>query len=82
MRFVIFAGWLALLLALLWPFLKRWLIGRVPLRRVLRDELVKDPVCETYVLRSRALTRTVGGTTFYFCSRKCAGRYTGLREGT
>ena len=82
MRLLVFAGWLVVLAVVFWPFLKRWLIGRVPLRRVLRDELVKDPVCETYVLRSRALTRTVRGTTFYFCSRKCAGRYTGLREGT
>ena len=81
MRLLVFAGWLVVLAVIFWPFLKRWLLGRPGLRRVLKDELVKDPVCETYVLRSLALTRTVGGTTFYFCSRKCAGRYTGLPEG-
>lgn len=81
MRLLVFAGWLVVLAVIFWPFLKRWLLGRPALRRVLKDELVKDPVCETYVLRSRALTRTVGGTTYYFCSRECAGRYTSLREG-
>ena len=82
MRVFVFIGWLLVLSVLLWPFFKRWLATRPHRPRALRDELVKDPVCETYVLRSRALTRTVGGTTFYFCSRECAGRYTGLREGT
>lgn len=82
MRFLVFAGWLFLLYVLVWPFLKRWLASRSRAQRALRDELVKDPVCETYVLRSRALARTVGGRTYYFCSRECAGRYTGLREGT
>ena len=82
MRLLVFVGWVAVLGVIFWPFLKRWLLGQPALRRVLKDQLVKDPVCETYVLRSRALNRTVRGTTFYFCSRECAGRYTGLREGT
>jgi len=81
MRLLFLVGWLALLLALFWPFIRRRLLRRPRRPGALNDELVKDPVCETYVLRSRALTRTVGGTTYYFCSRECAGRYTGLREG-
>jgi YHS domain-containing protein len=44
------------------------------------DELVKDPVCHTYVLRSKALSRTVGGVTHYFCGPDCASRYSALRE--
>jgi YHS domain-containing protein len=78
MRVLVFAGWLFLLLVFLWPFLRRWLTRQLHRPRALRDELVKDPVCKTYVLRSRALVRTVGGTTHYFCSPECAGRYTGL----
>ena len=39
------------------------------------DELVKDPVCQTYVLRSHALTRGDGADLHYFCSADCARRY-------
>lgn len=41
----------------------------------LRDELVRDPVCETYIPRTRAITRTAGATTYYFCSPDCAARF-------
>lgn len=44
-------------------------------RHALRDELVRDPVCETYIPRSRAITRTAGDTTYYFCSPDCAARF-------
>ena len=40
-----------------------------------RDELVKDPVCQTYVVRSRAVRRPARGGTRYFCSSACAKRY-------
>lgn len=40
-----------------------------------RDELVKDPVCQTYVLMSRAVRGEAGGAPTYFCSRECAARY-------
>jgi YHS domain-containing protein len=40
-----------------------------------RDELVKDPVCQTYVLMSRAVRGEAGGAPTYFCSRDCAARY-------
>lgn len=40
-----------------------------------RDELVKDPVCQTYVVMSRAVKSEVGGVTVHFCSRECAERY-------
>lgn len=43
--------------------------------RALRDELVKDPVCETYVPRRSALTRTAGGATYYFCGPVCAEKF-------
>ncbi len=34
-------------------------------------KMVRDPVCGTYVVPTRALTTTHGGDTFYFCSEKC-----------
>lgn len=39
------------------------------------DELVKDPVCQTYVVRSRAVCRAEGGEPRYFCSDACARRW-------
>ena len=45
-------------------------------RRTLPDELVKDPVCQTYVVRSRAVSRGGDGAP-YFCSTDCARRYSG-----
>jgi YHS domain-containing protein len=40
-----------------------------------RDELVKDPVCHTYVVRSRAVRRPTRSGPRYFCSSACARRY-------
>jgi YHS domain-containing protein len=41
-----------------------------------RDELVKDPVCGVYVVRSRAVRRDGSEGPLYFCSAACARRYT------
>jgi YHS domain-containing protein len=43
--------------------------------RSLRNELVKDPVCETYVPRRTAVARTAGTATYYFCSPACAAKF-------
>jgi len=47
----------------------------VPARRGGTDELVKDPVCETYIPRRTAISRGNGSETRYFCSVACADRY-------
>jgi YHS domain-containing protein len=39
------------------------------------DELVKDPVCQTYVVMSRAVRTEEGGGPHFFCSRECAARF-------
>ena len=49
--------------------------GRLPSAPPRRDELVKDPVCQTYVLMSRAVREEAGGAPAYFCSRECAARF-------
>jgi YHS domain-containing protein len=41
----------------------------------LRNDLVKDPVCETYVPRRTAIARAAGPTTYYFCSPACAAKF-------
>lgn len=69
--------WVLIILLLLVPLLRR---GLPRLRRpvpAVRDELVKDPVCQTYVVRSRAVSRTAAGQPLYFCSAECARRYLG-----
>lgn len=34
-------------------------------------ELVRDPVCGTFVARDRALSAAIGGETRHFCSAAC-----------
>ena len=47
--------------------------GRSPIAA--RDALVKDPECETYIPRRKAITREVRGATHHFCSAGCADRF-------
>jgi YHS domain-containing protein len=77
MRGLFLLGSLLLLVFLLWPIVRRLLPPPARRPRAIQDELVKDPVCQTYVLRSRAVRREAGETTHYFCSRKCAARFSG-----
>jgi YHS domain-containing protein len=37
--------------------------------------LVRDPVCGTYILPSKALTSGTGSNTRFFCSEKCRRDY-------
>ncbi len=37
--------------------------------------LVRDPVCGTYVVRTKALTVGSGDQTQYFCSEKCRDEF-------
>ena len=76
MRLAVLAVWLVLALIALLPLLRRHsLASSAP--RLSTDELVKDPVCQTYVLRSRAVSRQAAGGPRYFCSADCAGRFAG-----
>ena len=66
-------AWVAAIVVLLLPFVRR--SSRPPVRSgAPTDELVKDPVCQTYVLRSRAITRRGPEGPRYFCSDACARR--------
>lgn len=75
MRLALLALWVAVVLAALVPALRR--APRPGPRRIASDELVQDPVCGTYVVRSRALRRGVAEAARYFCSAECAGRFAG-----
>jgi hypothetical protein len=73
MRAIQLVVWIAALVMIFLPFLRRPLpaarSGPGP-----TDELVKDPVCQTYVVRSRAVTRPGPEGPRYFCSDACARR--------
>jgi hypothetical protein len=74
MRVAAFLVWVVAFVAALVPLLRRGTMsGGAGTPRALRDELVKDPVCQTYVVRSRAVSRG----DLAFCRTECASRYAG-----
>lgn len=75
MRALFFLALAVLVVVMLLPRLGAWVRGQFGNRLERRDELVKDPVCQTYVVMSRALRSDVGGTIIHFCSRECQDKY-------
>ena len=57
------------------PLLRGWRLRLPGTSRERADQLVKDPFCGTYVLRSRAIRRESGGEALHFCSAGCAARF-------
>ena len=74
MRVVVLLLWVVILIVVLLPLLRRALSARSR-PAALPDELVKDPVCQTYVLRSRAVRARRRGEPVYFCSPACARQF-------
>ena len=78
MRGLLLLAVLALVLVVVFPLLRGWrprLPAPPPTTR--GNELVKDPVCQTYIVRSRAVQRGEGDRAVFFCSADCAERYAG-----
>jgi len=78
MRGLFLLGLIMVLVVVLWPLVKGALerLGRGRLEDSgTRDELVKDPVCGTYVVRSRAIRDESGGRSVYFCGPRCAAQF-------
>jgi YHS domain-containing protein len=75
MRALFFLALAVLVIVMLLPRLTAWGRGQFGNRLERRDELVKDPVCQTYVVMSRAVRSEVDGATVHFCSRECRDRY-------
>lgn len=77
MRLALILVWLLVVLGIIYLWTRRALPRPQP--PALRyDELVKDPVCNTYVSRSRAVQHTDATGRHYFCSAECARRYVSL----
>lgn len=68
---------LVVVIVFLLPLVRRVRLSTPAARPSLPDELVKDPVCQTYVVKSRAVRRTDAGRIRYFCSEQCARLDTG-----
>ena len=77
MRVVLLLAVFVLVLTVLLPLLRRSLAKGTRPRVAISDELVKDPVCQTYVVRSRAVRGRGADGAPYFCSEECARRYVG-----
>lgn len=37
-----------------------------------KNDMLQDPVCRTYVPRGAAVSASIGGQTYFFCSQDCA----------
>jgi len=77
MRLLPFLIFVIVVVLLLLPTLRRLRSPARPLPTTVRDELVKDPVCQTYIVKSRAVRRLDAGHIRYFCSEQCARLGTG-----
>ena len=78
MRIAVYAMWVVIaLVAFLQVLRHRSLPGTAPAPPLPTDELVKDPVCQTYIVRSRAVSRQTAAGPRYFCSADCAARFAG-----
>ena len=77
MRLLPILLFLIVAIVLLLPLVTRYRLSAVRARRTLPDELVKDPVCQTYIVKSRAVRRSAAGGIRYFCSEQCARLDTG-----
>ena len=75
MRALLYVVALVLALLMVPRLLRAWRRGALLASRTQHDELVKDPVCQTYILLSRAVTTEAGGVPTHFCSRECAARF-------
>jgi len=75
MRALLYAAVFVLVAFALLPLLRAWGRSLLSPRRSRHDELVKDPVCQTYIVLSRAVKAEVHGVVTHFCSRECAMRF-------
>jgi YHS domain-containing protein len=76
-RVVLLLALVAFVVIVLLPLLRRPLTRGARRPVAVSDELVKDPVCQTYVVRSRAVRGRGADGAPYFCSEECARRYVG-----
>ena len=80
-RLIVYAILLILLARALWRFWDGIMegLGAEPRRRSSVPQqgaqMVRDPVCGTYVLPARSVTLSAGGRLLHFCSAACRDTY-------
>ena len=80
-RFVIYFALIILLtraLSRLWGGVMEGLTGGPPTRSGVPQrgvQMVRDPVCGTFIVPDSALMLSVGRQQLYFCSRACRDKY-------
>jgi YHS domain-containing protein len=77
MRGLLFLAVAVFVVVVLMPMLRGWRPRLSTAPAPGANDLVKDPVCQTYIVRSRAVRQGEGETAVYFCSPTCAERYAG-----
>ena len=45
------------------------------------DEMVQDPVCETYIPKRQAVKVSRKGRDYFFCSEECAEKFKSMKNG-
>ncbi len=48
--------------------------------RELDGEMVRDPVCQTYIPKAIAIRKNINGEIRYFCSDECASKFSEQRQ--
>ena len=46
------------------------------------DEMVQDPVCETYIPKRQAVKVSRKGRDYFFCSEDCAEKFNSMNDDT
>jgi len=80
LRFVLLLVLSIIISRMIWRIVSSFMDGmtgrprgsRSPQRAV---QMVRDPVCGTFVLPDRAVTLSVGGAQVFFCSSSCRDEY-------
>ncbi len=82
LRFILFGLLLLFLIRAVWRLLEGVVEGATGGRRgpgvpERGAKMVRDPVCGTFVVQSRALSAARGSETAFFCSEDCRRRWQG-----
>ena len=43
-------------------------------------EMIKDPFCQSYYPKNKAISKKIDGEIYYFCSEDCLKKFLGKRE--
>jgi len=58
--------------------LTRSIVKKTNSKGQIGENMIKDPVCNTYIPESEAVKKTVKGKTYFFCSNECADKFENL----